>query len=60
MDKNDHDLLIEIHTTVKGIKDDMCNFVRQEEFKPVRNVTYGLVTVIMLAVIGAIVDIVIK
>jgi hypothetical protein len=36
------------------------SFVRHEDFRPVRNLVYGLVAVIMLAVITAIVGLVVR
>lgn len=75
MEGQDHDLLVEIHTTVKGMKEKIdsiednmtANYVRKEEFrpicdnyvsqvefKPVKGITYGMVILILTAVIGAI------
>ena len=34
-------------------------FVRQEEFKPVKSIAYGMVTLIMGAVIGALIKLVV-
>lgn len=36
------------------------NYVSQEEFKPVRNLAYGMVTVILTAVIGSLIALIIK
>jgi len=36
------------------------NYVSQEEFKPVRNLAYGLVTIILTAVIGSLIALIIK
>ena len=66
MEGKDHDLLVEIHTTVKGIqcdfaefKKDLANYVRHEEFQPVKSIVYGLVSLILVAVIGALLSYVI-
>lgn len=36
------------------------NYVSQEEFKPVRNLAYGMVTVILTTVIGSLIALIIK
>lgn len=36
------------------------NYVTQEAFKPVRNLVYGMVTLILTAVVGALVALVVK
>ena len=36
------------------------NYVSQEEFKPVRNLVYGMVTIILTAVIGSLIALIIK
>ena len=36
------------------------NYVRREEFNPVQKIVYGLVSVILMAVLGAIIALVIK
>jgi hypothetical protein len=36
------------------------NYVTQDQFEPVRKLVYGMVSIILLAVIGAIVALVIK
>ena len=60
MNDQDHDLLIEIHTTVKSIKQDLPNFVRGEEFYPVRAIVYGLVGIILISVVGALTAVVLR
>ncbi|MFA5396851.1 MAG: hypothetical protein WC346_12660 [Methanogenium sp.] len=60
MEGKDHDLLVEIHTTVRSIqkdmenfKRDMDNYVRKEEFQPIKSLVYGVVGLILIAVVGA-------
>ena len=36
------------------------NYVRREEFNPVQKIVYGLVSVILMAVLGAMIALVIK
>lgn len=45
-----------LHEDVKDIKD---NFVRKEEFWPVRTVVYGLVGLVLIGVVGALIALVI-
>lgn len=48
-------------STVNEIKSSLENkYLLRSEFAPVRNIVYGLVTVILLAVIGALVALVVK
>ena len=47
----------EIKTEIRTLKDD---FVTQKEFAPVKGIVYGLVTIILLAVVGAIIALVLK
>lgn len=49
---SDHDRLLRIDEKVTSIHDSMGEFVTQDEFKPVRLIVYGLVGLIMVAVIG--------
>ena len=46
---------------VKDIKDKLeKDYVTQDQFTPVKNIAYGLVSTILLAVIGALVALVLK
>ena len=46
---------------VKDIKEKLDkDYVTQDQFTPVKNIAYGLVSTILLAVVGAIVALVIK
>ena len=43
MDREDRDILIELKTDIKYIREKLENFVTKDEFKPVRLIAYGLV-----------------
>lgn len=46
---------------VKDIKDKLeKDYVTQDQFTPVKNIAYGLVSTILLAVVGALVALVLK
>lgn len=50
-----------IQRDIKEIKDSLkADYVKREEFLPVKNIVYGLVSVILVAVIGALITLVIK
>ena len=50
-----------IEREVKGINTKLeSDYVTQDQFTPVKNIAYGLVSTILLAVVGAIVALVIK
>jgi hypothetical protein len=50
-----------IKANVDDIKDKMeNNYVTQEEFKPIRNIVYGMVTLILTGVVGALLALIIK
>lgn len=50
-----------IKTDVAEIKSTVQHqYVTKDEFTPVRNIVYGLVTIILIAVTGAIVSLVLK
>jgi hypothetical protein len=63
-EKTDHDMLIRIATCVENIERRISycqsECVRQDEFKPVKQIAYGFVTLIVLAVMGGLLNIVIK
>lgn len=58
--KTDHDLLIELRTVVLLMKESLDKltgeFVTRAEFAPVKIIAYGLVSIVMLAVVGAVVS----
>lgn len=50
-----------IETEVKDIKDKLeKEYVTQDQFQPVKNIVYGMVSTVLLAVVGAIVALVIR
>lgn len=50
-----------IKANIDDIKDKMeNNYVTQEEFKPIRNIVYGMVTLILTGVVGALLALIIK
>lgn len=55
--QTDHDLLIEIHTSLENLKESLrgcrANCVTQAEFRPVRAIAFGIVAAICVAVVGA-------
>lgn len=67
MEATDHDILIEVHTEMKGmrcdisaIKDDLAkNYVTQKEFWPVRAISFSIIGLSGLGVLGAILALVI-
>lgn len=69
--QSDHDLLVELRTNtnnlmdeMKQLRNDIANlkkeFVTQAEFKPVRNIVYGAVAIILTAVVVAMITLVIQ
>lgn len=62
--KSDHDLLIELRTIVLLVKDQLDgitdNYVTQAEFWPVKTGFYGFVSLVLTAVVGALIFLVIK
>jgi hypothetical protein len=65
---SDHDLLIELRADVRHLASTLdifmaqvdLTYVKREEFKPVRNVVYGIVTLILSGVIGGLLALVLK
>jgi hypothetical protein len=50
-----------IKCDVTEIKDKMNkDYVTQEEFKPIRNIVYGMVTMTLTAVVGALLTLILK
>ena len=48
-----------IQTDVGHIKDGMDNLVTKDQFNPVRNVVYGMVVLILVAVMGGLMALVV-
>ena len=48
-----------IQTDVSHIKDVMDNLVTKDQFNPVRNVVYGMVVLILVAVMGGLMALVV-
>ena len=61
--KSSGELLIRIDERTKILIEEMknlkLNYVRKEEFQPVRNVVYGMVGLIAVAVVGALIRLVV-
>lgn len=50
-----------ISSDVKEIKEKMeSNYVTKDQFEPVKNIVYGMVSLILLAVVGALVALVVN
>jgi len=50
-----------IEKEVKDIREKLeDDYVTQDQFEPVKNIVYGMISVVLLAVIGAVVALVIK
>lgn len=62
--QTDHDLLIELRTEMRGLREDFkdakAQYVTQAEFWPVRMLVYGCTGLILTAVVGALIVLVIK
>lgn len=53
--------IIDMHDNLKEMNNKLDNkFVTAEAFSPVKNIVYGLVTLILIAVVGALVALVLK
>lgn len=67
-DENERITLAQIKTDLDYIKRDIADikatirtdYVTREEFSPIKSIVYGLVGIIMTAVVGALVALVIK
>jgi len=61
--KTSGELLIRIDERTKILIEDMnslkMNYVRKEEFQPVRNIVYGMMGLIAVAVVGALIRLVV-
>lgn len=52
--------LRDIYEAVNGLREDIAEkYVTKDAFEPVRNIVYGLVAIVMIAVAGAIVALVV-
>ena len=61
MTKSDEVSLRDIYNSIQDFRDEVREtYVTKNEFLPVKSITYGLVTLIMVAVIGALVASVVK
>lgn len=50
-----------IKTDIKDIKSKLeSDYVTQEEFRPIRNLVYGMVSLVLTGVLGALVSLVLK
>jgi len=50
-----------IESEIKAIKEKLeKEYVTQDEFEPIRKVVYGLVSLILLSVVGAIIALILK
>ena len=66
-DQSDETKLAVIQTDLTYIKEKLnavdnkvsSNYVSKEEFEPIKNIVYGLVSLILVAVVGALVAIVV-
>jgi hypothetical protein len=62
--KTDHDLLIELRTEMRGLRDDFkdakAQYVTQAEFWPVKMLVYGCTALMLTSLIGAIVLLVLR
>lgn len=60
MNSTDHDLLIKIDQQLATMQLQMSTFVTNDRFQPVETIAYGLVALIMIAVVGALISTVIR
>jgi len=62
--KSDHDLLIELRTEMRGLREDFkdakTNYVTQAEFWPVKMLVYGCTGLMLTAMVGAVIVLVIR
>jgi hypothetical protein len=66
--QTDKVVLAEIKKDIEYIKSDVTDikhkmesdYVTQEEFKPIRNIVYGMVSLVLTGVVGALITLVIK
>jgi hypothetical protein len=58
---NIKEVIGEVKTDVKEVKDIVSkNYVTKDQFEPVRNIVYGMVAAILLAVLTALIFMVVK
>lgn len=58
--QSDHDLIIEMASDVKHIKNALPRYVTQDEFKPVKAIAFGFAGIVLVAVVGAILKLIIQ
>ena len=62
--KTDHDLLIELRTEMRGLRQDFkdakTDYVTRDEFWPVKTLVYGCTAMMLTSIIGALLYFVIK
>lgn len=60
----ERELLIRIDERTQGMQEDIAvlknDFVKKEEFRPIKNLVYGLVSLILTGVVGALLALVIR
>ena len=56
----DHDLLVRIDERLAGMECSMKTFITRAEFNPVQKIAYGLVVLIVTAVVGSVVSLTLK
>ena len=54
------EILLALNTLQNNQKDILKNYVRKSDFEPVKNLVYGLVSIVLIAVASGIVALVIK
>ena len=62
--QTDHDLLIELRTEMRGLRDDFkdakLNYVTQAEFWPIKALVYGCTGLMLTGIVGSLLVLVIK
>ena len=54
------DLDVKIDKGFKDLKEELCNYVRREEFTTVKSIVYGMVGAVLTAFIGGLIYLVFK
>jgi hypothetical protein len=61
---SDHDLLIELRTEMRGLRDDFkdakANYVTQAEFWPIKALVYGCTGLMLTGIVGSLLVLVLK
>jgi hypothetical protein len=62
--KTDHDLLIELRTEMRGLRDDFkdakADYITRAEFWPVKSLVYGCTALMLTSLVGAIIYLALK